>query len=132
MDVGGKEFNKLKFFLLPISSVEETKGMKVTFFIYAWIFLLELQRSRITATRQPCNTQFFLLSNGHHSGLRFYCKQRHFEFVPRRTQADCSKKCHDGINKGKIFGSKTAEVTRGWEKLHNGGLYVFYHLNIIG
>ena len=31
VDVGGKEFNKLKFFLLPISSVEETKGMKVTF-----------------------------------------------------------------------------------------------------
>jgi hypothetical protein len=114
---GSKEFNKLNI-LLPISSFAETKGMKVTFFlIYAWIFLLELQKIRIRAKSQSCDTKFFLLSTGNISGLRFYYKQTHFEFVPRRTQSDCSKNYDGGTDKCALFGPKTAEVTSDWKKI---------------
>jgi len=91
-------------------------------------FLLQLQKIRIRAMSQPCNTKFFLLSTGHNTGLRLYYKQRHFEFVTRRIQSDGSKKCDNGMDKCEIFGAKTAEVTSDWEKSHNVGLYVYYYL----
>ena len=104
--------------MLPISSAEETKGMKIKFFIYAWIFFfVRIAEKSDKKKESALQYKIFLVVHWPPQWCSFYYKRRHFEFVPRRTQSDCSKKCGDKIDKCKIFGAKTAEVTSDWKKI---------------